>query len=676
MDFAKRSSLLAISLSLLVSANAQAKEVPTKKVEEKPFSWRFSGTFKPGDTFFGKNITFLNSCNPNDKILYSKHTLDLNADFACYDSVRARFSARNKAVWGSNEIAPTTTVSTKILDAVGQRHKHFLSRHIAWIREGWIEFSLNEALGLGDSGYEKKHTFTLGAFPFQLGRGIALGDAYAVSPDYLGFYSDGAVDQYAFGAKISGDLVMDALSYDLYGAILDNQSNSLSKTEQKILGQEYGKLNSPQRGFGKINYAIAGRLNWIAVDDEDKGKLFVEPYFLYNSDPEQHVDFLADATSRLGTIGIATEYEGDRFEFGFDGALNFGSQKVKGWDRNVIELQNLNGTVREINSHVYVNVDPTSAAGAAVTNLDSYKAPHVSNGLTAAISTAASTAKSLINNAVQDEVNNGKSIGTAAGLNAVVSIPAAVLPAVQDQLFNATDRFRNPYTNRYKGWMFVTDAAYFICERDVRLAATAAYVSGDQDPNSVLKDGDYRGFIGLQELYAGKRVKSAFFLGSAGKLRLPLDIPASESQTNRFGALASGFNNLALVGAGVNWEPSDWEKSFSLNPNVLAYWQTFPDHAFDLETKTVNEACCARSFLGLEFNLFLKKQLMCDLYLFGVASVFVPGSHFDDVEGKPLNSAQAKILDRLDLTGYNNDPVPGLGKNVSYTFNVGFEYKF
>jgi len=674
MDFAKRSSLLAISLSLFVGASAQTKEVPTKKVEKKPFDWRFSGTFKPGDTFYGKNITFLNSCNKNDKILYLKHTLDLNADFACYDLVKARFSARNKAVWGSNEVAPTTTVSTKILDSVGQNHKHFIPRHIGWIREAWIEFSLNEAFGF-DKSYEKKHIFTLGAFPFQLGRGIALGDAYAVAPDYIGFYSDGAVDQYAFGAKVSGDLVLEKLSYDLYGAILDNQSNSLSKTEQNILGQEYGRLNTPERGFGKINFLFAGRLNWTPVNDPDKGKLFVEPYFLYNSDPEQQVEDLADATSRLGTIGIATEYEGDHFEFGFDGALNFGSQTVKGWDRNTIELQNRNGQVQEVNSHVYVNADPINDTN--ISNWDAYKAPHVSNGVISggAVSTAGSTAKGLVNGAVQYESMNGKSIGIATDLDNVSTIPADTVNASKNELFNATNRFRNEYKDKYKGFMFVTDAAWFICDRDVKIAATAGYASGDRDPNFDLVDGDYRGFIGLQELYAGKRVKSAFFLGSAGKLRLPLDTLPSEKQSNRFGALVSGFTNLAFVGTGVTWEPSDWEKSFSLNPNMIAFWQTFPDKAFDLKTGTTKD-CCARSFLGLEFNLFLKKQLMCDLYFFGVGSIFVPGSHFNDVFGKPLNAAQQKILDRFDRTGYNNDPVPGLGNNTSYTINLGFEYKF
>lgn len=663
MSFAKKSSVLAFSLCLLASSFAQA-------IEESPLKWKISGTFKPGDTYYGNKISLLNNCESTDKIFYSRHSLDLNADLSYKDIAKARFSVRNKAVWGNSEISPTTTSSTKILDAVGQDHKHFLPRQILWMREAWLNMLLNEALGL--SFFDKKQTFTLGTFPFELGRGIALGSAFAVSPDYLGFFSDSAVDQYAPGMKLSGDLIDNKLSYDLYGAMLNNQCNSLSRTGENIFGQEYGRIKTPQRGFGHLNYIIAGRLNITPINDKEHGKLTFEPYFLYNNDPEQNIEFTGDANSKLGTIGLANEYIGDRFEFGFDTALNFGRQKVKGWDRNDIELQHKNGAVHIVNSHVYVNSTPTTNNPSTA-----YKAPLVKIAIPVD-NNAGSVAQNLINErSVEDEGQNGKSIGIATNLGAISLIPdvPAGDTAQAGQLFNAVDRFRNPYETRYKGWMMVTDAAAFFYNRDVCIAATAGYVSGDQDPNATLKDGDYRGFIGLQELYAGKRVKSAFFLGGAGKLSLPLDTPTSETQPNQFAALASGLTNLAFIGSGITWTPSEWKKSFSINPNVIAFWKTYPDKAFDIVSGTTLQ-CQARSFLGFEFNLFLKKELFKDMQLFLVTSLFVPGLYFDDVRGKPLNATQRKILDRLDRTGYEDELVPGLGNNNSYTFNFGFEYKF
>ena len=708
MSILKRSSLLTISLSLLASLSTTAKvqehnikipktfsgkstglkiiETPTSGVVNQPikvdseqndwFKYNFYGTIKGGDTFYGKNTSLLNSNNCEDQLFKVVNKFDLGGNFACGDLLKGSFASRTKAVWGSNQVAPTTTSSTKILDAVGQSHKHAIPRHFMWLREGWIEISVNHLFGL--NSLVREHKFTFGSFPFELGRGIALGSAYAVSPDYIGFYSDNAIDQYAFGVKLSGEFIPKKLTYNLYAALLDNQSDSLGKTAQNILGQQYDRLNTPQRGFGNMNRLIAGCINWTILDKKNIGKAVVEPYFLVNTDPEQQIVFLADAESKLGTLGVSGEFTTDRFEFGFDTAFNFGHQEVKGWDNNTIILQNVNGCVTEVNSHVYVNANPLEDTN--VSNWNAYRAPHVTNGITlpsgaGIVSSAGSDAKKLVNNAPRNEINNGKSIGIAKDLDLVSIIPSTETNAQDNELFNATNRFRNPYCNKYKGWMMVADASYFIKNRDVRLAVTTAYASGDLDPNIDLKDGDYEGFIGLQELYAGKRVKSSFFLGGAGKLRRPLDTPPSERQPNRFGALSSGFTNLGLIGAGVTWKPQAWEKVFELNPNIIGFWQTFPERSFDLETLTTTNQC-ARSYLGTELNVYLKKEIFCNLYFFSISSIFIPGVHYDDVKGKPLNHAQQKVLDRLDKTGFNEEQVPGLGNDISFTINLGFEYKF
>jgi len=690
MSVLQRSNILTLSLVLAASVSTIAKtkqtcpEIPQPKTcfcqpvdvsvsEPNCFSYKFYGTLKGGDTFYGKNFSLLNSNNCDDEVFKVVNKFDLGVDFDCKEWLKGAASARTKAIWGTNLASPTTTASTKILNSVGQRHKHSIPRHFMWLREGWIEVSLNQMFGI--HSLERQHHLTVGSFSFKLGRGIALGDAYAVSPDYLGFYSDNAVDQYAFAIKLSGEFIPKKLTYDLYVALLDNLSDNLGKTAQNVFGQEYGRLDRPQRGFGHINRLIAGRLVWTPLDRTD-AKATVEPYFLINTDPEQNVEFLADAKGKLGTLGFAGEFANKRFEFGFDTAFNLGRQTVRGWDRNTVTLQNRNGQAQEVNSHVYVNANPTKDTN--VTNWSAYQAPYVTNGIdatTGTVSTAGSDAQKLIDNATRDQANNGKSLGVAADYNKVSLIPEVQPNAQANELFNATDRFRDRYCNKYCGWMMVADAAYFIKNGDVRLAATAGYASGDLDPNVDLKDCDYQGFIGLQELYAGKRVKSAFFLGGAGNLRRPLDVPTTTEQPNRFGSLTSGFTNLAFLGMGAQWKPQTWDKKFELNPNVLGYWQTFPTRSFDLETfQTIDKP--AHSYLGTEVNVYLKKEIFCNLDLFGITSVFIPGRHYDDVKGKPLNRAQQKILDRIDKTGFNEEQVPGLGNDISFTINIGFEYKF
>lgn len=647
----------------------------------------FSGKFKP-ETFWGDNISLLNSnnrvqCKPIDRIFYARHTLDITLDMLYgrkkYDKTALEFlfSMRNKGIWGNPEsIASTTDSTIKFLDTTLGSHRHGIPRHIFWIREAWMRFSLSEPVGFH---FSHNHEFTIGIFSFQLGRGIALGDAYAVGPELLGFYTETQVDQFAPGARLSGDILTDRLSYELYAAILQNRSSTLGDTGQKIYGQEFGRRTCPARGFGIINYAIAGHLFWYVFDNDKIGSLTFEPYFLYNEDPEQRVQFLGDASSKLGTIGLAGEYANKSWEFGFDYAFNLGRQKVKGWDRNVVEARNRNGRTTIVNSHVFMNVDPNAAG--APSNLNPYKVPNAPDTITSAGATSSKgrTAQELINNSEQGEEFNGASIGTVPGFGAAVGgvalpVQAGVTP---DTFFNANNRFRNPYVNEYEGWMFVADAAWWIYEKDLKLAATAGVASGDENPNVETKDGNFTGFIGLQEIYSGKRVRSAFALGGAGKLKRPLSVPESEQSPTEFSAEVNGFTNLVFTGLALYWTPSNWQKKFSFNPNVLAYWEQHPTKKFDLATRS-NSPQDARTFLGVEVNSFIFYNILPDLKLFFVGSVFVPGGHYADIRGKPLNADQNRALDRFERDGerISAEFLPNIGTDPGVTLNFGLEYNF
>ncbi len=603
------------------------------------FEYHITSKFKP-ESFFGKNISLLNNKNETDKIWFSRHTLDLNFDALwgqkTYEHTIAQFyfTLRNKAIWGNPEsITRTTEAESKVdgLEAVGRPHRHGIPRHILWMREGWLKFDLSEALDLSLSN---KHSFTIGAFSFELGRGIALGDAYAVGPEILGFYTDSAVDQYAFGGKFSGDIIADQLSYDLYAAILQNRSSNLGETAEKILGQEFGRLKRQQRGFGKINFVIAGHVLWHVFNNR-LGKFYLEPYGLFNHDPEQEVEFLGDATSKLGTIGLAGEYAGDKIEFGFDYAVNLGQQRVKGWDRNKIIKENRDGMVVLVNDKV-------------LNTADSKKILYV-NG---------SDAQNIINETFRDESQNGREIGKVTEVGFVkgdVDNPIV--------LKNANDRFRNPFTNKFEGWMFIADAAWWIYKKDLQLTFVVGVASGDDNPNIETKDGVFSGFIGLQELYSGKRVKSAFLLGGAGKLNRPLSQPTENEAPSKFANVVSGFTNLVFVGGGLHWIPQNADKYIKVNPNTIVYWQE----------KQIGQA---RTFLGVESDIFVYFNMLEQMQLFFVASAFFPGSLYKDRSGVPLTSSQDEKLDRLDVTGFEEDPIPNLGNDIAFTINFGLDYKF
>lgn len=638
--------------------------------------FNFFGKYKP-EVFFGNRLNFFNANNPFDKNFFMRQTADFtNQVFygkKTYERpiVEGCFTMRSKNLWGNPNIFKTTGAEIKILDAVLGEHSHSIPRILWWMRESWIRFPLGRPVGLD---FKNRIDLTIGIFAFDLGRGIALGDSFAAGQDSLGFYSDSLVDQYAPGVRLSADILPNVLSYDLYGALLQNNSGSIADTGAKILGQEYGKRNCPQRGFGKINYLIAGRLQWKVFDLAKLGSLMIEPYAFFNSDPEQKVQFLADASTKLGTAGLAAEYAGNLWEFGFDSAINFGYQRVKGWDRNTIETENRNGRLTFVNSHVLLNADPQNPAQAGTAG--DYKAPHSPKVVTStfALSKVGKQAQAIINSTPQGKQYNGQQIGTVAGFTADVDAPSPT-PIPTDDLYNAIDRFRDPYKNKLQGWMIVGDAAWWVYKRDLKVAVTGGVASGDANPNEELVDGNYKGFIGLQEAYSGKRVPSAFLLGGAGKARRPLSVPTSDDAQNDFSSVVSGFTDLVIAGAGVTWTPTDWKKQFSMNSNVLAYWEQFPTKKFNIKTRTNCEAN-ASSFLGTELNLFIKYDLLKNLRWFTTISIFIPGSHYTDIRGKPLTSDQNKQLDALDRTGYSDDAIPNINDHTAVTFNTGLEFKF
>ncbi|MGA9530683.1 MAG: hypothetical protein WBQ73_02220, partial [Candidatus Babeliales bacterium] len=512
----------------------------------------------------------------------------------------------------------------------------------------------------------KGHRGELGIFPFSLGRGITLGNAYALSPEGLGFYSNTIVDQYAPGGRVYGPLYKNCLSYDGYVAILENKCSSLSDTALKIRGQEFGMRDHPERGFGVVNFVCALRFPWIVFDNRVQGRLYVEPYLMYNDAPEQQIEFLADASSKLATFGLAVEYKNPCFEFGFDYAFNTGRQKVKGWDRNTVTIQNRDGNLVFVNTHVLTNADPVS-----VGNNNRFAAVHAPSLQDDSSVALGKQAQSLINTAFQGEEFNGKAIGSVDGFTDAVNAPVAD-STLTDTFFNSTNRFRDPYTNTFEGWMFVADAGYWVYRRTLELTATVGIATGDDNPNEITKDGNYTGWIGLQEVYSGKRVPSAFFL-DIGKLKRPLSQPLSEQAPNRFAAGVSHFTDVVFWGIGAHFFPSCHDAH--INANMLFYWQDKPTRKFDaLAKKELKEL--ASTSLGCEVNIFADWTIFDQFKLFLIGSLFIPGDHYRDIKGKPLTSDQEKALDKLDTTGYVEPRIPNIGDDLSFTLNIGCEYLF
>jgi hypothetical protein len=615
-------------------------------------AYDISGTFKP-ETFYAKNLKWLNNDNVNDRIWFMRHIFDLKSHFLYGKEsygipvAEFQFTLRNRGIWGNIEgVIKTTNSEARLSDIGFHSHSHAIPRYLFWMREAWLDINMGRALGIKTND---SHHFKLGVFPCQLGRGIALGDAYGVGPEYLGFFTETIVDQFACGALLEGDLIAKKLHYDIYTGILQNKCSTYADIIQKVYGQEYGRFNSPQRGFGKVNFVIASRLKWQAIDNA-LGKLTFEPYALFNHDPEQKIDFTADASSKLGTFGLAGEYYGDRIEFGFDYAFNIGKQNVAGWDRNQVIVSNRNGQSVFVNSHV---VDQNNEA-----------IPFVRD----------SVAQKIIdptNKTQQDESLNGQVIGY---VDSVGYLPSSLAPGSNPvALKNKPTRYRNPYNNRYEGYMFVIDASCWVYKKELQAAVTAGFSSGDDNPNLETKDQKFGGFIPLQEIYVGKRVQSTHFLGS-GKIGRPLSVP-QPNQASKFAKTVSNFSNLVYWGTGLKWEPSNWTRRLSVRPNALMFWNDFKINKYDaVLKKELNEK--ASTYLGAEINVSIDYYFFKDIKVFCVSSVFIPGTHFRDIRGRPFDPDQEAALVTANALNPRRTRFPNIGDDLSYILNMGLEFKF
>jgi len=112
-----------------------------------------------------------------------------------------------------------------------------------------------------------------------------------------------------------------------------------------------------------------------------------------------------------------------------------------------------------------------------------------------------------------------------------------------------------------------------------------------------------------------------------------------------------------------------------IQPNIIGYWQPHATKKFDATTK-MNTDADASSNLGVEVNTFAYYVPMPCLKLDFLASIFLPGQHYTDIKGTPINKEQQKALDRLDKTGFDGDRVPNVGDDRAYTFTFGINYSF
>jgi len=589
--------------------------------------------------YFSNNIALLNNNLP-DQAEYFKHYVDLIFDFAYgeekfgHKAVQAFTKLRHKGVWGrgsvfadSDSSLPTNLkLDRKDTDAVFGDHRHQNGKPLVWISEAWLHLSLNAII---DNDSECRHFLKLGWFPFDLDpRGIAQGSVYGLNREFIGLYSY-PEDKSAPGILLHGEFFKDKLWYDIYYSKFEERGKSLRDTLNQVKEQHVGRKANPYRGVAKDDELIGAHLKWRAFDN-DCGKLELDPYVFYNEASDQKVEIPADTKTEFGAFGLAVEYKYNSFEYGADVAFNFGTELLYNIDRNRVKIKrDATGSLTEIYSHI---VDG-SGNRAPVTELST------------------EAAQVDARNANEPLLNGFRS---------------------------KSDRFRKELKNKLRGWMAVVDGSYTFEDCDLSVAAAFGYASGDTNPHAE-SDNDcetrtFNGFIGLHELYTGKRVNSVILLDERlTKIPSPFQSAADANKANQDLA----FSDLIHVGMSATWTPRFNGKKFTVNPNVMFFWrdQAVKKLKFVGDELTVLDEDASR-FMGTEFNVQAKVELLPGLTMYGTLAFFGPGNYFKDISGLPLDDDFFESVKRRGAETDLRKQEYGLGHdNVVYT-NVGFQYKF
>jgi hypothetical protein len=627
-----------------VSENVAPIEAPKKHPDagKKPKLSFEAGDLKlalKGETkvenFFAKNVVMLNSAIP-DEFGYWRQVFDLKGDVVWgekeygFPALEVFSNIRQKFMWGDAGKSVEAIRSTVGLDGTNVSlgaHSHKLNKPVVWLREGWLQLSWNAIIDKRDG---TQHSIKFGSFKFELGRGISLGSIYGSSREFLGIYTGYQNDVYAPGVLLHGDLIHNLLSYDFYYAKLEEKSSNIRDTFNTLKANHVGRSLNPWRGVAKDNDLLAARLQWKAIDS-DRGRLDLEPYVLYNIADDRTIEIEADSKIRLATMGLAAEFIKGDFEWGAEAAFNMGRQTAVNLDRNNFNIAvDSSGNVVRRFSHVVTTANTTASAGTKVA--------------------ATSANVTTVNGNTYSK--NGEIIA--------------------DGLFSASDRFRDAFKIDYRGWMGVFDAAYTIKKIDLKLATAVGIASGDVDPNASPTSGNYEGFIGLQEGYAGDRVPSVFVLDSR-KLKRPISL---DPDSERAAGDDPSFTDMIFTGGGFSWFPLKHDaERFSVGPNVLTFWKYKKSQKFDSSTGEPIANTEARKYLGTEFNIRVKYEVLKDLAFTADIATFFPGTYYSDTRGQKLRDDIVKAINIQNESGVDPSQFR-IGTDRAYLFNFGLKYKF
>ncbi len=646
-----------------------ADKEKTRSTEE---TGSIKATFK-ADTFIngGSNIALLNSNNTFDSALFIQSIIDLGITMKTPEDHKQRniifhLTARANSILGSPE---TTQLITPELVRIGHtvtefEHAHAVDRSLLWIREAWIKIYSDSQNGF----------FQCGCFPKKIGQGLILGNRYRIAEIHL----ESLVDQYRPGIQYTTQLKNPQNSITAYLGFEKITSTSVeqqigmtrSQELQELSQNRYTRKEQPSLQNSFL-LSIESSHQLVEKSSEQGLTLKVSPFLLYQRDPNQTIEFFADAACSTWTGGACVDFEYKRFFGSIDCAVQAGVQRAKAWDRN---------TSRQEGTKKLTHLFSRPNAGTAWEE-------------SAVFPTDADV-----------------SLSYDSGVEFAATSPEfSSLPAFNN-FKNSYSRFRKAYQNNLSGILIAADCGYTYSNH-ITFGAILGIISGDDSPNnseeestlyrldsnwsSVRQDRkkSYGGFHGIDSLYTGKSVHSQYLLKSN---RVAGDITAHPE------LLYNSCSNLAYLGVSMKYQAKTKrsDKKWFVQPNMILLMQThrvefgYDPTVFDTyEPATIlpsNELFANAhkkmpGILGLEMNSQFEFYDSDHLTLYGSLSFFFPGSHYHGIKNASYNR-QGRVIplkNQLDGEQANLSGIETRAQNtvtlldhVSMSCYVGCEINF
>lgn len=569
------------------------------------------------EIFNSANLTYLNNDIPNDTSIYARATGDFFMDVAYgrYEKPRILFheTLRIRYKWGSGADVKIDGESLPVIDTIVQSRGTMVNKHLLWNRELWLKFAL------GNLDLPHDHFIEIGSFPFEVGRGISFGAAYK-SAGFLGFTPSFSIDQFAPGFLLHMNPLPDKLFFEGYFAVLDNQNISYKSNNAKVRIQE---LDAPDyRGVNRQSYAAIVKAFWKIIN-ESNNRLSFEPYAIYFQSLDQKLEYIHDIDSFVTTLGFAVEGKYKKLDWGFEAALNRGDILIKALDRNIVKLaRNSDGFIVERYSKVF-GQDPASVKcpeEALVTDVN----------------------KCTVCSSFKNVSDNGKEIGNSG-------------------LYNAYDRFRPQQQANLDGYLFVGDFSYQFIDDILNVSVGTGYASGDisqqQNVNnmdsSALLNQKYNGFVTLQSVYSGTRLRHLIIFNEGSPRFNTLNPNEKFPRENITPPLADSqveFTNIAFLGTRFETKIPQWKRYKAvIAPNIIGYWCPV--------TPNTKAGTPAGNYMGTEVTTEISAQFYGQFKLYGYIGVLFPGSYYKDMCGTPYNG---------EVTG----------SDIGYLANIGVSFAF